>query len=120
MNVILFDTNRCNYYPLSLTRPISYFRVGILTIKEKWEKYYAKVSVQTDEYLSDKFPINIEKDNLWINSNILPSSELLVELNSLRIGEALVRKGEVFAFRNSVFNFKKLNQIGSNALFNTL
>ena len=120
MNVILFDSNRRNYYPLSLTRPISYFRVGILTIKQKWEKYYTKVSVQTDEYLYEKFPINIEKDNLWINSNILPSSELLVELNSLRIGEALVRKGEVFAFRNSVFNFKKLNQIGSNALFNSI
>ena len=40
MNVILFDTDRENLFPLSLTRPISNFRVGILTIKEKWELYY--------------------------------------------------------------------------------
>ena len=38
MNVILFDNNRTNYYPLSFTRPIAYFRIGILTIKEKWEQ----------------------------------------------------------------------------------
>ena len=56
MNVILFDTDRENLFPLSLTRPISDFRVGILTIKEKWEIYYKYVSVKTEEYLSDKFP----------------------------------------------------------------
>ena len=52
MNIILYDTNRINYYPLSYTRPIAYFRCGILTIKEKWEKYYNSVSVKTEEYLS--------------------------------------------------------------------
>ena len=40
MNIILFDSNRENYYPLSYTRPISYFRIGILTIQEKWENNY--------------------------------------------------------------------------------
>ncbi len=49
MNVILFDKNRDNYYPLSFTRPISNFRVGILTIKEKWEQYYNSVSVRTED-----------------------------------------------------------------------
>jgi len=37
MNVILFDSNRENYYPLTDTRPISDFRIGILTMKEKWD-----------------------------------------------------------------------------------
>ena len=55
MNVILFDNDRENLYPLSLTRPISDFRVGILTIKEKWEFYYNHVSVKTEEYLKESF-----------------------------------------------------------------
>ena len=71
MNVILFDNKRANYYPLSFTRPIGYFRVGILTIKEKWEQYYKSVSVQTEDYLSVKFPTKIVKDNLWINAKII-------------------------------------------------
>ena len=65
MNVILFDADRENLYPLSFTRPISDFRVGISTIKEKWEFYYNDVSVKTDDYLSEKFPIKIKKDNCF-------------------------------------------------------
>ena len=80
MNVILFDSNRKNYYPLTYTRPISDFRIGILTIKEKWERYYKSVSVQTVDYLSAKFPLKIQKDNLWINAKILPCSALITEL----------------------------------------
>lgn len=120
MNVILFDKNRANYYPLSFTRPIACFRVGILTIKEKWEWYYKSVSVKTEDYLSDKFPLNIQQDNIWIDARILPSEVLITELNSLRIGEALEKNGEIIAFRNSSFNTKKLNLIDSNAIFNSI
>ena len=82
MNIILFDNNRENYYPLSYTRPISIFRVGILTIKEKWEKYYDSVSIKTADYLTNKFPVNIKEDNLWIDASILPSKELITEFNT--------------------------------------
>ena len=120
MNVILFDENRDNYYPLAFTRPIAYFRIGILTIKEKWEQYYKSVSVKTEDYLVDKFPIKILKDNLWINAKIIPSKALFTELKSLRKGEALSKKGEIIAFRNSTFNTKKLNVIDSNVAFNSI
>ena len=120
MNVILFDKNRANYYPLSFTRPISDFRIGILTIKEKWEQYYKSVSVKTEDYLSYKFPNKTVRDNLWINAKTIPSKELVVELKSLRKGEALTKKGELIAFRNSTFDTKKLNKIDSNVIFNSL
>ena len=120
MNVILFDTNRHNYYPLSYTRPISHFRVGIFTIKEKWENYYTSVSVKTESYLSNKYPLEVKNDNLWIDANILPSSSLVTELNSLRVGEALAKKGEIFAFRSRSSSDKKLNIIDSNSSFNKL
>ena len=120
MNVILFDKNRVNYYPLSFTRPIAYFRVGIFTIKEKWEQYYKSVSVKTEDYLSAKFALKVQKDNLWIDARIFPSQALITELNSLRIGEALAKNGTIFAFRNSTFTRDKLNIIDSNASFNSI
>ena len=120
MNVILFDSNRENYYPLTYTRPISDFRIGILTIKEKWEKYYKSVSVQTVDYLATKFPSKLKKDNLWINSKTLPSSALITELGSLRLGEALEKNGEVFAFRSAIFDLQKMNRIASHVEFNTV
>ncbi|MDA1009772.1 MAG: GlmU family protein [Bacteroidetes bacterium] len=120
MNVILFDNNRVNYYPLSFTRPIAYFRVGIFTIKEKWEQYYKSVSVKTEDYLSAKFALKVQKDNLWIDARIFPSQALITELNSLRIGEALAKNGTIFAFRNSTFTSDKLNIIDSNASFNSI
>ena len=120
MNVILFDSNRENYYPLTYTRPISDFRIGILTIKEKWEKYYKSVSVQTVDYLSAKFPLKIQKDNLWIDAKVLPSKALMIELASLRSGEALEKEGEVVAFRSAIFDLQKMNKIDSHAAFNTV
>ncbi|MDC0249550.1 GlmU family protein [Flavobacteriales bacterium] len=117
MNVILFDSNRENYYPLTYTRPISDLRIGILTIKEKWERYYNSVSVQTADYLSVKFPLKIKKDNLWVNSKVLPCSALMIELKSLRVGELLEQDGQVIAFRSSVFDLKKMNRIESHVIF---
>ena len=120
MNIILFDTNRSNYYPLSFSRPISFFRVGILTIKEKWEQYFSSVSVKTDEYLSYKFPIILKDDNIWINAKTIPSTDLYTEINNLRVGESLEKDGELIAFRNGNFEKSKLNKIDSNVKIKTI
>ena len=120
MNVILFDDDRENLYPLSLTRPISDFRIGISTIKEKWEFYYSDVSVKTDDYLSGKFPIKTKKNNLWINASVLPNKDLVTEINSLRKGE-LLKKGEmVIAIHNHMFSTSKLDDIESHSIFNKI
>ncbi|MDG1718273.1 MAG: GlmU family protein [Flavobacteriales bacterium] len=120
MNVILFDDDRENLYPLSLTRPISDFRIGISTIKEKWEFYYNDVSVKTDDYLSGKFPIKTKKNNLWINASVLPNKDLVTEINSLRKGE-LLKKGEmVIAIHNHMFSTSKLDDIESHSIFNKI
>ncbi len=41
VKVVLFDTFESfeNLLPLSYTRPVADFRVGIMTIREKWEHY---------------------------------------------------------------------------------
>jgi UDP-N-acetylglucosamine diphosphorylase/glucosamine-1-phosphate N-acetyltransferase len=95
MNYILFDSVvRTNLLPLTFTRPVADIRFGILTIREKWEKYLNQgTSSLTEEYLSLKFPLVKSDNNILINGSICPSEGLLKEVNSLKQGETLV-KGE--------------------------
>ena len=120
INVILFDSNRESFYPLSYSRPIAEIRLGILTIKEKWEHYYKNVSIKTESYLNQKFPLNQKNDNLWINSSITPNQQLITEINALRKGELLEKNNLVIAFRSSTFNLKKLNYIKTTNPFTCL
>ncbi|MDA9663535.1 GlmU family protein [bacterium] len=120
MNVILFEKDRENFFPLSFTRPISSFRVGIFTIKEKWEVFYKDVSVKTEDYLSKKFPINLQKENLWINSSILPNHDLYTEIYSLRSGECLIKGNNIIAFISCDDIYEKLNKIESHSQFDMI
>jgi len=120
MNVILFDSNRSNFYPLSYTRPISEFRIGILTIKEKWTHYYKNISIKTEDYLVSKYPIRKQKENLWIDASVLPSKELKTELDSLRNGEVLESNGKIIAFKNLNYSFKNLNKINTSILVDSI
>ncbi|MAZ73358.1 MAG: glucose-1-phosphate thymidylyltransferase, partial [Flavobacteriaceae bacterium] len=59
MNYILFDgTVRNQLLPFTFTRPVAELRVGILTLREKWEKHlgYSTTTV-TEDYLSEKWPM---------------------------------------------------------------
>jgi len=71
MNIVFFDdANRDNLLPLTYTRPCAKLRLGILTIEEKWLKYWGGqnvVSYITADYLSTKFPLIQEEDNLYLN-----------------------------------------------------
>ena len=121
MNIILFDNKREDFYPLSLTRPIAEFRLGVLTIKEKWENYFDSVSTFSNDYLAEKFNTKkIKEDNIWINSQLLPSKDIVTEIKSLRLGEVLMKESVILAFRNSEFISNKLDCIKSNSEFNFL
>ncbi|PKP32841.1 MAG: glucose-1-phosphate thymidylyltransferase [Bacteroidetes bacterium HGW-Bacteroidetes-17] len=102
MNYILFDTSkRINLLPLTFLRPSADIRIGILTIREKWEKYLdAKTSSLTEDYLSKKFPLSIGAENILINGSVCPSKKLVEKISSLKMKEALVYKGEVIAFKS--------------------
>ena len=120
MNIILFDNKREDFYPLSLTRSISEFRLGVLTIKEKWESYFDSVSTFSIDYLAEKYDTNIKDDNIWINSQLLPSKDIVTEIESLRVGEVLKRESVILAFRNSEYISDKLNNVESNSKFSFL
>lgn len=116
MNYILFDdpVSRLNLLPFTFTRPVADIRIGILTIREKWSYFFnAKdtVSTFTEEYLQEKFPLVIQSENILINSSILPSAELLSEINSLKFNQALMYGKTIVAIRVSDKDFKKCNSI---------
>ncbi|MGQ0827148.1 MAG: GlmU family protein [Bacteroidota bacterium] len=111
MNYILFDDNtRINLLPLTFTRPVADIRIGILTIREKWEKMLGvKTSSKTEGYLSKKYPVEfmIGDDNVWINGSVCPNSELIKEIKALKSGQALLSKNVLLAINTG--NSKEFN-----------
>ena len=92
MNLILFDDPaiRQNLLPFTFTRPVAAIRVGILTIKEKWGKYFGQsASYHTQDYLAEKFPAVIFDDNLIINGAVCPDPSLVQAIQKLKKGEGL-------------------------------
>ena len=115
MNYILFDDeSRQSLLPLTYTRPVAEIRIGILRIREKWEKYLnVKFSYLTEAVLQDKFPFISEKENIFINGSFLPSMNLIKEINKLNSGEMLVSKDGLIAGRidEYVSNLKNVKDI---------
>ncbi|MFR4039551.1 MAG: putative sugar nucleotidyl transferase [Butyricimonas faecalis] len=101
MKIILFDDKSWGTLrPLTFTRPISELRVGILTIREKWEKRFGdKVAYLTKDYLQEKFPLSVEDDNLLVNGSVCPNDELMREIKSLQAGEMLLQGDCLIAVR---------------------
>ena len=119
MNIVFFDDEkRVNFLPLAYTKPIAKFRVGILTIEEKWEKYFKdegldySISYSTEDYLQVKYKLDEQAENWFVNSRYFPNKELVSKIiNTLKsnqgiyIGEDLVAaKLDVADYKNQDFN----------------
>ncbi|RTE52165.1 glucose-1-phosphate thymidylyltransferase [Arenibacter aquaticus] len=100
MNYILFDgTVRRSLLPFTFTRPVADIRIGILTIREKWEKYLGNTTTTiTEDYLSERFPMVEMEENVLINASFLPSAELVNLVVNLNPQEAVFYEEEVIAF----------------------
>lgn len=100
MNYILFDgTVRNALLPFTFTRPVADIRVGILTIREKWEKHLGSTTTTlTEDYLADKFPMVELEDNVMINASFLPNYGLSELVSNLEPKQAIFRGEEVIAF----------------------
>jgi len=100
MNYILFDGPvRTALLPLTFTRPVADIRVGILTIREKWEKYLGSTTTTlTEDYLSEKFPMVEMEQNVMINASYLPTAELVELIQDLGPNQAVFHGENVVAF----------------------
>lgn len=117
MNKILFTEEYCqpeNLYPFTLTRQIQDIRVGILTIREKWEKALGIPSF--DRYEDDYKDLDrsmtvgtAAKDGTcyMIHGNVLPTDSLVRAIRRLKPGEFISANGDtgvVFCFTKKEVN----------------
>ncbi|OED38765.1 glucose-1-phosphate thymidylyltransferase, partial [Flavobacteriaceae bacterium (ex Bugula neritina AB1)] len=100
MNYILFDgASRNSLLPFTYTRPVADIRIGILTIREKWERHIGSTtSTVTEDYLSDKFPMVELEENVMINASYLPTGNLVRMVKNLQSSQAIFHKDEPVAF----------------------
>jgi UDP-N-acetylglucosamine diphosphorylase/glucosamine-1-phosphate N-acetyltransferase len=117
MNYILFDGDvRNSLLPFTYTRPVADIRVGILTIREKWEKYLGLTTTTiTEEYLEEKYPMVEMAENVLINASFCPTKSLVEKVKNLSKNEAIFKGEDVIAFFTSdsqeVVNFDDYRQI---------
>lgn len=100
MNYILYDgAVRNDLLPFTFTRPVADIRIGILTIREKWEKFLGTTTTTvTEDYLADKFPMIELEENVMINASFLPNPSLVEMIEFLKENQAIIYNDEIVAF----------------------
>lgn len=119
MNYILFDESnvRTNLLPLTFMRPVADIRIGILTIREKWEKMLkAKTSTLTDSYLSQKFPIVKETENVLINGSICPTEEIIAAIKKLKPNQTVINNDLIIALHVSEEELDNMGDGGAEGI----
>lgn len=119
MNYILFDgPYREHLLPLTYTKPVADLRIGILTIREKWEKILETTTTSvTEDYLSGKFPMVEMAENIMISGSVLPSTEFVDKVKSLKPGQAIYQNNELLAFytlENEEVDLQRVDRIEYN------
>ena len=100
---ILFDTpERDQLYPFTHTRPVAACRIGLLTIREKWEKWLGinPISYFTMDYLQEKFPLIKAPKNaitILLNGHLLPSAAIVAAVTRLEPGQEIYKNGRLLA-----------------------
>ncbi|HEX7847810.1 MAG TPA: putative sugar nucleotidyl transferase [Chitinophagaceae bacterium] len=114
MNKIIFTEEFCqpeNLHPFTLTRQMQDIRVGILTIREKWEMMLGLPSFdrKEDDYKDLDRSVHVHEiaeDNdhcLMIHGNVLPTPALVKAIRKLKDGEFISANGS----SGIVFRFTK-------------
>lgn len=121
MNRILFTEEFCqpeNLYPFTLTRQIQDIRIGILTIREKWERMLELPSFdrRENDYKDLGRAMDIDEcvqdgDCLMIHGNLLPTPALVKAVKALNAGQFLSAAGEAIVYRISKKEVRDKNQI---------
>lgn len=107
MKLILFDNMEDHFdlLPLSFTRPICDFRVGITTIREKWASFLPDAAIHAlpVEYLRPRFgqPDDVSEEMLFVSGTVVPDADIAARIVSLKPGQAIVCEGRTLAFRGA-------------------
>lgn len=101
MQVTLFDQpkDHQNLLPITYLKSIADIRMGIFSIREKWEKHLQHaVEILAVAYQQGKYPIPASYD-LLVRSNVLPNPKLLSAISKLSVGQRLVQGDQLIAAR---------------------
>lgn len=116
---VLYDGNEWEQLlPLTATRAIADSRIGILTIKEKWEKHLnTVVGILTQPYLQPKYNYNPNPNTIYINSAVLPNKLLLNEIKNIPVNSKLIYQNTIIAvniFNDTINQLQELILIQNN------
>lgn len=108
MNIILFDGPEWeNMRPLTLTKPFAELRIGILSFRDRWMKYLGgNYSYLSRAYLSEKYLVHAESQNLFINPAFFPNTVFAEAIQHLKEGESLWQNDQLMAACMSLDDFK--------------
>lgn len=102
LHLLLHDNGlHLRFAPLTLTRPLGDVRVGILTNKERWERWIpeATVSFITETYLQKKFPEIHGQEEVEINAAVIPTEAIAAAVVSLQADQILMGENTWIARR---------------------
>lgn len=103
MNYILFDGPvRDQLLPFTYTRPVADIRIGILTLREKWENYLGLTTTTvTEDHLSGRWPLVEMEENVLIDASFVPTAPLVARIKALKANQAIFYGEEPLAFFTS-------------------
>ncbi|MCB0481025.1 MAG: GlmU family protein [Flavobacteriales bacterium] len=116
MNIVLYDNSAWKQLlPITFTRPVSGIRVGILTLREKWEaELKQKVACVTQPHLSKKFnDVSTSGNCIYVAGNLFPNDALIEAISKLAPNEMLLKDTDVLAYHSD----KKLDLLASTSMF---
>jgi UDP-N-acetylglucosamine diphosphorylase/glucosamine-1-phosphate N-acetyltransferase len=118
---VLFDGEQwTDLLPLTATRAVADIRIGILTIKEKWEKYFdAPMDILSQDYLQPKYAYQQEDNTIFINAAILPNAELYFEIQKLPYNSVLRQGKNIIALKKDieVYEVNDLDTLNFNIIY---
>ncbi|WP_333866438.1 putative sugar nucleotidyl transferase [Sphingobacterium sp.] len=83
--------NKKSLYPFTFLKSCLDLRVGVLTLREKWQKIMSGYNVQ---YLLTN---ENEEGVVWVSANVVPSTGLIAAIQQLNGGDVLLHEGYVLA-----------------------
>jgi UDP-N-acetylglucosamine diphosphorylase/glucosamine-1-phosphate N-acetyltransferase len=103
MPVVLFDTiERRKLFPLTYTRATADIRIGILTLKEWWEKLLEQeVYVRTEEYLMPLYHNVPPGDHICVDASAIPTPALIEKIQALKAGQSIHDEKGLIAYHTS-------------------
>lgn len=116
MNYILFDDeDRNQLLPFTYTRPSAEIRFGILTVSEKWERFFHKAVFHlTQSHLQNMYPAIPNENLVFINGRVTPNKLLVEKISNLKVGEGFKKGNDLIAYRANKREDFNLAMVKSN------